>query len=80
VARVTIAVDETGIGAAGAIGIETGAGVAVVTDAVLEAAAEGIETTDDVVESSQMRDRSVPRISIKNRRQKDKNLPCDSTG
>ena len=25
-------------------------------------------------------DRSVPRISIKNRRQKDMNLPCDSTG
>src|SRR5439155_23524526 len=42
-ARVTIAADETGIGAVGAIDIESGAGVAVATGGVLAAAADGIE-------------------------------------
>jgi len=54
-ARVTIAVDETEIGAGGAIGTETEAGVEVATDAVLAAAVEGIETADDVAKPSQMR-------------------------
>jgi len=41
-------VDETEIGAGGAIGTETEAGVEVATDAVLAAAGEGIETADDI--------------------------------
>jgi len=48
-------VDETEVGAVGGIGTETGAGVEVATGAVRAAAAEGIETANDVVESSQMR-------------------------
>src|SRR5437667_801197 len=54
-ARVTIAADETGIGAVGAIDIESGAGVAVATDGVPAAAAEGIETAEDGGESPPMR-------------------------
>ncbi len=50
-----IAVDETEIGAGGAIGTETGAGVEDATDAVLAAAVDGIETADDVAKPSQMR-------------------------
>ena len=49
--RATIAVDETEVGA---IDIETGVAVEVATDAVQAAAAEGIETADDVAESSQI--------------------------
>ena len=47
--------DATEIGAADAIGTETGAGVEVATEAVLAAAAEWIETADDVVKSPQLR-------------------------
>jgi len=54
-ARVTIAVDETGVGAVGAIGIKSGAGVGVATHAVLAAAAEGIETANGADEIVQMR-------------------------
>lgn len=38
--------------------------------------AVGIETAIGVGEFQQIVNRGVPRISIKNRRQRDKNLPC----
>jgi hypothetical protein len=54
-ARVRIAADATEVGAGGAIDTATAAGVVIAMDAVLAAAAEGIETADDVVRSPHLR-------------------------
>jgi len=65
-------------GAAG-IGTEIAVEVETVTDGVREVTVEEIGTAVVGATDEEIRRRCVPIISIKNRRQRDKNLPCDST-
>lgn len=59
-------------------GFVTAAAVEAARDAVPEGVAEGTETAVGAAERRRIRDRSLPRITIKNRRQRDMNLPRDS--